>query len=185
MRNNQPALLTLMNQQHSLLTRIRQTRGVKTTVELFVLLVIFFTVQSWMQRDMVKGMAPPIHARLLDGTNFSLQAAQGEPVLVHFWAVWCGICKLEQGTIHALSKTHRVITIASQSGSTAEVSQFMQQQQLDFPVINDPDGDIARLYGVRGFPTSFILHPDGRIAYSQTGYTTGWGLRIRLWLANN
>ena len=42
---------------------------------------------------------------------------------------------------------------------------------------------MARRYGVGGVPASFILDADGRIAFHERGYTTQWGLRLRLWLA--
>jgi len=59
----------------------------------------------------------------------------------------------------------------------------MEENNLSYPVIIDEDGILAKQYGVRGVPASFIVNPEGIIAFTEIGYTTNWGLRIRLWLA--
>lgn len=169
-------------------TRLRtllKIRGIKPALEIGLILLAFTIVKTWMQRNMAEGPPPPVRGALLDGRTFDIQSLQGKPALIHFWASWCGICKLEQDSIESISKDHTVITIAMQSGDADEVQQYMQNHQLSFPVINDPDGEIANRYGVRAVPASFILDSKGEIAFRETGYTTGWGLRIRLWLAQN
>jgi len=70
-----------------------------------------------------------------------------------------------------------------QSGKPEEVARHMQEQKLDFPVLNDPDGSIARAWGVHAVPASFIIGTDGRIRFVEVGYTTETGLRLRRWLA--
>ena len=158
-------------------------RGVKTTLELCLILLAFVLLKSWMQRSMIEGRPPNIQGQLLNGQHINMQSLQGKPVLLHFWASWCGICKLEQDSIEAISKDHAVISIAMKSGHVDEVRQYMNAHHLSFPVINDPDGEIANRFGVRAVPATFILNPTGEISFKETGYTTGWGLRIRLWLA--
>lgn len=128
----------------------------------------------WQQRDVVTGSAPP-----LPGVTWHKQ-----PTLVHFWATWCPVCRAEQGLIEALSKDYpNTITVAMQSGNDAAVSQFMREQSLSFPVINDTGGKISQAWGVRGVPASFIVDAAGQIRFVEIGYTTGLGLRLRLWLA--
>jgi len=73
--------------------------------------------------------------------------------------------------------------VAMQSGSDDEVAQYMQKEALSFPVLNDPEGVLAAQWGVRGVPASFIVDTAGRIRFVEVGYTTGIGLRLRLWLA--
>ncbi len=76
-----------------------------------------------------------------------------------------------------------VITVAMQSGNAAEVSQYLLEHSLHFPVIIDEEGDLARRYGVVGVPASFVIDGLGDIRFSEVGYTTGMGLRVRLWWA--
>jgi peroxiredoxin len=59
----------------------------------------------------------------------------------------------------------------------------MSDKQLTFPVMLDSSGELARSFGVKGVPTSFILAPDGEISFVETGYSTELGLRLRLWLS--
>ena len=137
-----------------------------------------------MQRNLIDGPVPEIQGTLLDGQPVQYQTFQGKPLLLHFWATWCRVCKLEQDSINAISKDHNVLTIAMSSGNDKEVKSFLEQNGLNFPVIVDEDGAIAKQFGVSGVPTSFIIDPNGNITFTEVGYTTNWGLRLRLWMAN-
>ena len=133
---------------------------------------------------MVSGMAPPLAGVTLDGSVYTLPAKPAKPVLVHFWAIWCAICRVDQDSITAIAHDHpNIITVAMQSGNDAEVSRHLAAQGLHFPVLNDPDGRISAAWGVHAVPASFIIGPDGKIRFVEVGYTTGTGLRLRLWLA--
>lgn len=144
---------------------------------------IYFGARYYQQRSLIEGPAPALRATQLDGGTFDLAAARGQPVLVYFWATWCPVCRLEQGSIESLAGAYRVIAVAMQSGSQAAVAGYVREHGLRVPVINDPDGAIASAWGVRATPTSFIIDRDGRIGFRETGYTTETGLRLRLWLA--
>jgi peroxiredoxin len=121
---------------------------------------------------------------LLDGKQFVLPARPAQPVLVYFWATWCPVCRAEQGTIEAIAHDNpKVITVAMQSGSRDEVVKHLEEQALSFPVVNDPDNRISASWGVHAVPASFIIDRDGQIRFVEVGYTTGVGLRLRLWLA--
>lgn len=148
-----------------------------------MVLAVFFAVQWWQTRDAPHGMAPALRGPLLEGGGVDLHALRGQPVLVHFWAVWCPICRLEQDNIAGLARDYRVITVATTSGDAAEVRRYLQEQGLAFPTLLDEDGSLGRRWGVKGVPASFVIGPDGQVAYATMGYSTGLGLRLRLWLA--
>ncbi|WP_317623011.1 redoxin domain-containing protein [Thiohalobacter thiocyanaticus] len=93
------------------------------------------------------------------------------------------MCRLEEDSIDALARDRPVLTVALDSGSDGELKQYMTEQGLEFTVINDRDGAIAARYGVQGVPASFVIGPQGDIRFTSVGYTTGVGLRLRLWLA--
>ncbi len=152
-------------------------------IELLVILSLFFALRGWQQRDIVSGPAPELAGTLLDGQPFSLAELRGKPVLVHFWATWCAICALEEESIDTLAKQYQVITVAMQSGSDAEVISHLRENDLTFPVLNDPKGIHANNWGVVAVPASFVVDASGRIRFTEVGFTTGIGLRIRLWLA--
>lgn len=152
-------------------------------IELTLILIVLSAVRFWMQRDVVSGVAPNINNVMLDGQYFDLYQNKKRPILVHFWASWCPVCKLEQSNIENIAKDHPVITIAMQSGDNEELSQFMQQEKLSFKVINDENGALSHSYKIRGVPVSFIINKNNKIKFVEVGYTTELGLRIRLWWA--
>lgn len=152
-------------------------------LQLLLLVVIIAGVRFWQQRDMVRGVAPPLSGVLLDGKSATTPVRAGQPLLVHFWASWCPICSAEQDSIESLSKDYPTLTVAMQSGNDAEVLQHLRKENLSFAVLNDPDSMISRQWGVRAVPASFVIDAHGRIRFVEVGYTTGIGLRLRLWLA--
>lgn len=152
-------------------------------LELALLFVFVFALEQWLTRAAVHGPAPPFAGATVDGRAFSLEQLRGQPALVHFWATWCPICELEHGALAALAEDAPVITVAMQSGSAAEVASYLRRQGLTLPVVVDEQGELARVYGVTGVPASFVLDRTGAVRFVTRGYTSGWGLRLRLWLA--
>lgn len=153
-------------------------------INLLVFVVVMVGIRFWQQRDIVTGPAPVLQGATLANQAYKLPARPAQPVLVHFWATWCPVCRAEQGSIADMAKNNpNVITIAMQSGTPEEVSRYMREQGIDFPVLNDADGSISAAWGVHAVPASFIITTDGQIKFVEVGYTTSIGLRLRLWLA--
>lgn len=173
-------LPSLMNKE--IQSKAKKWRGYALNTLLLIIVVV--GVRVWQQRDMVSGTAPTLQGFTLSGQVYQLGAHTGHPVLVHFWATWCPICRAEQGAIAAIAQDDpSVITIAMNSGKPEEVLKHMQEQDIAFPVLNDPDGTLSNAWGVHAVPASFIIAPDGQIRFVEVGYTTEIGLRLRLWLA--
>ena len=70
-----------------------------------------------------------------------------------------------------------------QSGSPTAVTRYLNENGLSFVTLVDDGGMLARRYGVRGVPTTFIIAADGEIDAVDVGFSTELGLRMRLWLA--
>lgn len=156
----------------------------RRAIELLLFVVMIAGIRTWQQRDMVSGMAPPLAGTRLDGSTYSLPLKPAQPVLVHFWATWCSICRMEQGSIDAIARDYpNTITVAMQSGDAAQVRKHLDKEGLHFPVVNDADGNLSTAWGVHAVPASFVIGTDGKIRFVEVGYTTGVGLRLRLWLA--
>lgn len=172
-----------MSKQTERKSRIKKWRGYAINALLFI--VVIAGIRMWQQRDMVSGAASVLQGSTLAGMAYQLPAHPEHPVLVHFWASWCPICKAEQSAINEIARDDSsVITVAMQSGKPEEVVKHMQEQGLSFSVVNDPDGLISNAWGVHAVPASFVISTDGKIRFVEVGYTTGIGLRLRLWLAN-
>ena len=152
-------------------------------IEISLIILIILAVRAWTQRDIISGAAPNINAAMLNGQLFELYQDKRRPILLHFWATWCPVCKFEQSNIENISKDHPVVTIAMRSGSDHELKSYMQQEKLSYQVINDQQGELSQKYNIKGVPVSLIINHDNKIEFSEVGYSTELGLRLRLWWA--
>lgn len=144
---------------------------------------LLVVVRQLTHRGLATGAAPALSGRDLDGRSRALEAPMRGPVVVHFWATWCEVCAVELPAIDALARDHAVLSVATSSGQAAAIRDAMQRRGVAFPVIVDEDGAIASAWGVHAFPTSFVVDARREIRFVETGYTTGVGLRARLWWA--
>lgn len=155
--------------------------------EVLFFLALFVGLQFWQARDMQAGIMPPIAGQLADGRPVSLDGvlreAGGRPLLFYVWSESCPICRAEEGTIASLAEDWPVLTLAMQSGNAEAVAKFMQERKLAYPALVDARGEIAWSLGVRATPAWFVVDRNRAIRFSGMGYTTGWGLRARLWWA--
>lgn len=159
-------------------------------LQLALIVFVFIAISFWQTRFAAKGEAPAFNGKLLNGQEISLSNYYGKPLLIHFWATWCPACKFSHSLISTLSEesansNYQVLTIAIWSGSEKEVSQYMDKENLHFPVLVDQDGSLTKLYGVRGVPSNFIIDSTGNIRFVQQGYTSERGIRMRLWWLQN
>lgn len=126
---------------------------------------------------------PPVRGVMLDGGTFDSAAPNHAPYVLHFWATWCPVCRAEAGNIDALAKDTKVVTVAVKSGSDEAVADYLYESGLAFPVLNDQNGAIATTYKIGVFPTTIVVGKDGKVFWAESGYSTTWGLKFRLWLA--
>jgi len=99
-------------------------------VDLTLILIVLSAIRFWMQRDVVSGTAPNINNVMLNGQHFDLYQNSKRPILVHFWATWCPVCKLEQSNIENIAKDNHVITIAMQSGNNEELERIYATRKI-------------------------------------------------------
>ncbi len=132
--------------------------------------------------DLVTGKPPLIDRNTINGIPAMPYVGKG-PAIIYFWAEWCGICAMMQSAVSAVSAEYPLLTVALRSGSDTAIPQYLQQKHLPWTVVNDPQGSIAGSFGVKAVPALFFINRDGNIVFTSVGYTSEWGLRLRLWLA--
>ena len=144
-----------------------------------VLLFIVSNVISYLRKPSLDFTdLPMIEAKLLDGTRY--KRLEGKPLVIHFWADWCKVCKMEASNIESLSKKYEVLTIAVNSGDDHALQAYMKERNLHFRVINDREGKWAEKFKVSVFPSTFIYNSEGELKFTEVGYTTTAGLMARL-----
>ncbi|WP_337022686.1 MULTISPECIES: protein disulfide oxidoreductase [unclassified Pantoea] len=109
--------------------------------------------------------------------------SQDKPVLVYVWATWCGVCKLTTPTVAALSQNGtQVVTVALRSGDDLRVATWLEKKGLRGPAVNDENGAVSQRWDISVTPT-FIVLQQGKVVSTTTGWSSSWGLKLRLWWA--
>lgn len=161
-------------------------KWVKNSLTVLIFLSIFVLLRAFMQGDVIQGKAPALQVQTITGNTLNLQALtqQGQPVLIHIWATWCPICDLSKSGVESIAKDYPVINIATQSGSDTDLLAFAKANEMDPNIIvNDSTGQWMQIFGAKAVPADFIIAPNGEIAFVEVGFTSAWGLRLRLWWA--
>ena len=124
----------------------------------------------------IGNLAPGFQLQDLDGNTVSLGDLRGQPVMVNFWASWCGPCRAEMPHIQAVFEEWQdqgLVILAINIEETASlVRQFMQDNNFSFPVLLDTNGDVAGKYNVSGIPVTFFIDKDGIIQERKLGAFT-------------
>jgi peroxiredoxin len=152
--------------------------------EVALALILVLGIRAYQKRGMPSGPAPSLAGVDLRGETVSLADYRGKPVLLHFGATWCGVCKAEQHNIDAVMRDLPVLNVASLSGNSSDVAAIMGERGGPAQrVIVDEQGTLAHRFGVRAYPTTFVIDGQGMIRHVEVGYTTEIGMRARMWLA--
>ena len=120
-------------------------------------------------------MAPNFHLVLEDGRHLSLQSLRGQPVLLNFWATWCGPCRLEMPEIVSVATANAelVVLAINVQETIDQIQPFAEEFQMTLLVVRDTDGALRNRYEVRGMPTSVFVDREGKISTIWTGILTG------------
>ncbi len=153
-----------------------------------LVVLVFSAVAAYQtRRHLGSGTAAPdILLRELGGEVTRLSDLHGKPVVMLWWAPWCGVCGQESGTWSSFTRTMgkdaHVISVAADYASIREVRAFMQKNGVDYPVLlASPEARDA--FGVDQYPSIYFLDAEGRVVRSVVGYTTSLGLYARALLA--
>jgi len=111
---------------------------------------------------------PAITLTHLDGTPRSMDAYRGKLVIFNVWATWCGPCRRELPSLEHLSKVldpaRFAVVAMSVDSDPVSVREYLLDKGITLTSYIDKGARIAEdVFGVRGFPDTFIIGPDGRL----------------------
>ena len=116
--------------------------------------------------------APDFTGELMDGTSITLSELQGKPVIINFWATWCGPCVKEMPAFERLKDDFgdKIGIIAVNCGDDAEtVKDFVEENGYTFPVVLDEEYSISMLYPTNSIPYTVVVDAEGRVTHISTG----------------
>lgn len=140
-----------------------------------MLLAISGAVHSEQTLTAIKNTVPAPDFQLLDtdGNTHRLSDYRGKPVIINFWTTWCPPCREEIPSMNRAwqqLEQEGIAMLAINVGEDEEtVFIFSADYPTDFPVLMDQTGAVIAEWPVKGLPTTFIVAPDGTIAYRAIG----------------
>jgi thiol-disulfide isomerase/thioredoxin len=106
---------------------------------------------------------------MVNGDHVIRRDYAGKVTVVNFWASWCPPCVEEIPSLNNLREQMRDEAFELISVNYAEdeqvIQQFLQNVNVDFPVLLDTDGRVSSDWNVIAYPSTFVIGPDGKIHY--------------------
>lgn len=100
----------------------------------------------------------------------------GKPIIINFWASWCGPCKSELPAFNALYEEYKndvvflMINLTDgERDSVNSIKKFVSDNGYNFPVYYDIGYDASNTYGVRSIPQTVFINADGSLYDTQVG----------------
>lgn len=111
--------------------------------------------------------APEITLTTLDGATLKLSDFRGKPVMLNFWASWCGPCTAEMKNIEAVYQQHPnddfVILAINQGEGNDTIKGYAELWKLNFRLVRDDNQAAGRAYQVQALPTTIFVDKNGNI----------------------
>ncbi len=115
----------------------------------------------------IGNQAPDFQLKDLNGQTISLSDSLGRPVILNFWATWCGPCRTEMPYLQQVyDQWHEkglVLLAVNLRENSPQVNQFMQSNGYSFSILFDSGGSVGNQYDIQAIPTTFFIDTNGII----------------------
>ncbi|MBE6787122.1 MAG: TlpA family protein disulfide reductase [Ruminococcaceae bacterium] len=120
-------------------------------------------------------LAPDFTVTDYNGKKVKLSDYRGKPVVVNFWATWCGYCKQEMPDFNTAYKKYpnvQFLMVNATDGVQETVDKaktFIRKGNFEFPVVFDTEGQAVNNYYVTGFPATYFIDKKGNLVTYANG----------------
>ena len=118
-------------------------------------------------------VAPDFELLDTDGNIHRLSDYRGRPVIINFWATWCPPCREEIPSMNRVwprLAEEDIAMLAINMGEDEDtIFIFTADYPADFPILLDRSGEVIAEWPVKGLPTTFVVAPDGTLAFRAIG----------------
>ena len=108
--------------------------------------------------------------------NDVIKASMTVPVIVDFWATWCGPCQAQSPIVNGIAERYKGRGVAVVGVNTSDedglAERFVHKKGLGFPMVYDEGNAIARQYGVTSLPTLIVVSKAGKVVAVRRGVTS-------------
>ena len=138
-------------------------------------LLLTFTVQAeqTLTRLPAGVVAPDFELMDTAGNSHRLSDYRGRPVIINFWTTWCPPCREEIPSMnrawHILEQEDIAMLAINMGEDEDTIFIFSADYPADFPMLMDRSGEVIAQWPVKGLPTTYVVAPDGTIAYRAIG----------------
>lgn len=109
-------------------------------------------------------LASDFELKDMNGNTVKLSDFLGKKVMINFWATWCKFCVQEMPDLMKLQEAHKddlVILYVNVGESKEKVQEFIDEQKLTGTILLDEKMEVAKMYGVDAYPTTFAINEKG------------------------
>ena len=168
-------------------SRLRRRPLLSLSFDVLIIISVFLLIHSWNTRQLPRGeQVPGLELPALDGMAVEAALPHGTVGVVYFFAPWCFYCRnsidnLDSLVAEGVIDWARAVALDYQDIN--EVREFVKETGLVQPVFLG-NRNTSREWGIRAFPTYFVINAEGAISSRSVGYSSKIGLKLRSRLAN-